>query len=380
MDKILYIDDEDIQCRLMTEIFKSDKYHVDTSSCYKNAIEMMDKNNYDLIISDINLPGKNGIDILKDVKNRNKNAYVILITGAPSLNTAVDAIRFGAFEYILKPYDIIDLVNIVQKALDEKKVSDEVRHFQSISEKYQENLEKTLMDQIYEIRNAYKMAKSAHIKSLEILARAAEYHDQATNYHIKLVGEYSAVIAQHMGLAEEEVNLIRFTAPMHDVGKIGISHQILRKPGKLTDEEFGIVQMHTIIGANIFGSESHPYHKSAGIIAVSHHERYNGDGYPFQLSGEDIPLFGRIVSIVDVYDALTSERPYKDRWSIEKASKYILEQRGQQFDPNIVDCFFDAIGDINNARERVITMTDEYMAREPFSYYNYIKENNIFKM
>ncbi|MCK5268372.1 MAG: hypothetical protein KAR07_09395, partial [Spirochaetes bacterium] len=116
------------------------------------------------------------------------------------------------------------------------------------------------------------------------------------------------------------------------------------------------------------------------IIAVSHHERYNGDGYPFQLSGEDIPLFGRIVSIVDVYDALTSERPYKDRWSIEKASKYILEQRGQQFDPNIVDCFFDAIGDINNARERVITMTDEYMAREPFSYYNYIKENNIFKM
>lgn len=354
MAELLFVDDEEVLCDLARNFFTLKGHAISVAGDAVGALKLVRERDFDLAVLDINMPGPmNGVDLLREITSLKKATKVIMVTGYPTLDSATDAVRYGAYDYLLKPFDLNALAAVVDKALQDKKMYDESRRVQAVLEKYQGMLEKTMMEQIHEIRSAHEDARRAHVKTLSMLARAAEYHDDATSLHISRVGEYSALIAGRLGLPVEDQDTLRHAAPMHDVGKVGIPYQILTKPGALSAEEFDLMKEHCVIGYNIFRDEDHPYHQASGLIALTHHERWDGSGYPKSLAGEAIPLYGRIVSVVDVFDALVSQRVYKPRWPVARAVGYISEQRGAHFDPVIAQCFLDSIDEIEEVRLRI---------------------------
>jgi len=205
--------------------------------------------------------------------------------------------------------------------------------------KYSDDLNNTVL----KLKAAHQELQEAYIDTINRLVLAAEYKDEDTGAHIVRISRYSALIAEKLGLPTKEIQNILYAAPMHDVGKIGIPDSILMKPGKLTDEEFEIIKTHTTMGAKILANSKAEVLKVAELIAVSHHEKWNGKGYPRGLSGGKIPLVGRIVGLVDVFDALISKRPYKDPFPVEVALDIIKKERGEHFDPDVADVFLENI-------------------------------------
>jgi len=193
----------------------------------------------------------------------------------------------------------------------------------------------------------YKV-KQNHLKVINKLSTAAELKEKDTSNHTKRVGEYAALVGRKLNFSEDEVELLRFTAPMHDVGKIGISDSIILKTSKLTDAEFEIMKTHPILGSNLLQDEESDFLKMAATIALDHHEKYDGSGYPNGRKGEEISLYGRIVSLVDVFDALTTKRPYKEAWDFEKSLNYIKQLSGTQFDPKLVAVFEENYEDVKS--------------------------------
>ena len=208
------------------------------------------------------------------------------------------------------------------------------------------------------LKKAHRKLEEAYLDTIHRLVLAAEYKDENTGGHIMRMGRYSALIAEKLGLPAKEVKNILSAAPMHDVGKIGIPDSILIKPGKLTKEEFEIMKTHSIIGANILAYSESEIIQVAEQIALSHHEKWNGKGYPQGLSGDKIPLSGRIVGLADVFDALTSKRPYKDPFPVEKTIDIIKKERGEHFDPHIVDVFLENIDEILKIKAAVDSAED----------------------
>lgn len=225
-------------------------------------------------------------------------------------------------------------------------------------EKYADDLNKTILN----LKTAHEELRHAYLETMHRLVLAAEYKDEDTGRHIIRMSRYSALVAEKLGLPTEEVKTILYAAPMHDVGKIGIPDKILLKPGKLTNEEFEIVKTHATIGAEILANSNSEIIQAAQQIAISHHEKWNGKGYPRGLMGNEIPLVGRIVSIADVFDALIHRRPYKDPIPVEQACHIIKREKGEHFDPDVVDVFFENIDgilriktEVDSAKESEIT-------------------------
>ena len=351
--RILFVDDEDSLRFLFCKVFEKKPWSIDTASDFSEALKSLSDKNHDVVITDITMPGKSGLDLLRDIHAINRDILVILITGNPSIESASEAVRHGAFDYLIKPFNMTSLEYVVENALQQKRQQDEKKRLSIIEHNYIDNLERTLHAQTLEIRKAYKFLSQAHAKSLQILARAADYRDDDTGTHIVKIGEYCFILAKKLGLPEKDAEILRYAAPMHDVGKIGIPDSILQKPGSLTAGEFEAIKRHTIIGAQIFFDSAHPYHIASGIIALTHHERYNGTGYPRGIAGEDIHLFGRIVAVADVFDALITPRVYKEQWPVTKAVDLIRSEAGKHFDPRVAECFLDVVDEIIEAGKRV---------------------------
>lgn len=239
-----------------------------------------------------------------------------------------------------------DIVKIYQS---EKKKRKELQAANNQLVRFGDDLNKTLL----ELRTANEELQSAYHDTIRRLVLAAEYKDEDTGDHITRMSRYSSLIAKKMGLPKKDVENILFAAPMHDVGKIGIPDIILLKPGKLTKEEFDIMKTHTTLGAKILANSKAPILQLSQKIAVSHHEKWNGTGYPQNVKGDKIPVVGRIVALADVFDALTSKRPYKDPYPVEVAVDIIKKERGEHFDPDIVDVFLDSIDAILKIKEDV---------------------------
>jgi putative two-component system response regulator len=217
--------------------------------------------------------------------------------------------------------------------------------------KYADDLKKT----ISELKNLHDELRTAYMDTIQRLVRAAEFKDEDTADHIVRMSRYSAMIAEKLGFEKEDVQNILYAAPMHDVGKIGIPDKILMKPGKLTKKEFDKIKTHTSIGAKILADSHAEILKLAEAIALTHHERWDGKGYPNGLKDGEIPIVGRIVSIADVFDALTSKRPYKDPFTVDEACNIIKKERGEQFDPYLVDLFLDNMNEIIKVKTKVET-------------------------
>ena len=303
-----------------------------------SALSQVKKQPPDLILLDILMPGMDGREALAHLQSdtRFRHIPVIMISGLDEMETASDCIRNGAIDYLTKPFDPNLLKARMEAALKTKTLHDQEEKYKGKIENYNLTLEA-------KVRERTAQLEETQLEIIYRLGRAAEYKDNETGLHVIRMSHYSALLGEALGMSREECELLRIASPMHDIGKIGIPDRILLKPGKLDSEEWEIIKTHPTIGLKILSEGKSEIIKKAATIAVTHHEKWDGSGYPKGLKGEEIPLEGRIVALADVFDALTTERPYKEAWPVDEAVALIESERGKHFDPSLVPLFVNTL-------------------------------------
>ncbi|MGN0926409.1 response regulator [Ectopseudomonas mendocina] len=323
--RVVIVDDVVANSRLLESSLKAFGLR-DTISFSDSAIalEWLQHNPWNLLLLDLDMPAPNGFDILRSLAGRDRSSNpIIIITALNDSTNRRTGLELGANDYLSKPVDLPEVILRVRSNLQLS---------QATLGLHEAN--RTLEQRVRERTAQLSQSYSALVRTL---CRASAYRDSETGNHIVRIGESAALIARAYGMSSEWVELIRQAAPMHDVGKIGIADQILLKPGALNDEERRLMQEHPRIGYSILADQhASELTAMAAEIALTHHEKWDGSGYPNGLSGHQIPLSGRIVAICDVYDALRMPRPYKAAWPVEKAQAFIREQAGKHFDPELV--------------------------------------------
>lgn len=332
---ILIIDDDDLNLELLKEYCKEFPVNVTAFDDPSKALTFAIDNPCDIILTDYLMPGLNGIELSSRLKAVYPDIFIIMITAISSnFSIKLNALKNGVSEFLSKPMDKGEFSARLKNALDLVEAK------------------KLLLDKaallLDEVDIATETIREREFETLLVLGRAAEYKDNETAKHIERVANYSMLILSKLTNDQKLLESIYYAAPLHDIGKIGISDNILLKPDKLTFDEYEIIKTHSEIGSNILCASKSHYLLAGSEIAISHHEKYDGTGYPKGLSGEAIPLFGRIVALSDVFDALTTKRPYKTAWPLEKAYEFIKNERGKHFDPKLVDIFFENIDEVEN--------------------------------
>lgn len=329
MPKILIVDDEENICTLIGRILEAEGNWCETALNADQALDLLQKTEFNLMLCDINMPGRNGIELLRIVHKSYPDLAVIMASAIDDRKVAIETLEIGAYGYVIKPFEKNELIINVTNALRRRELEIAYR-------RHNEELE-TLVE-----ARTLELWKSRE-ETIHRLAKAAEFRDNETAQHTIRMGEYCGILAQQTSLPDRECEMIRSASPLHDVGKIGIPDTILLKPGKLTDEEFEIIKEHSMIGYRILGASSSEVLNLGSIIALTHHEKFDGSGYPGGLQGNNIPVAGRIAAICDVFDALTSQRVYKAAMSIDGALEILRAGRGNHFDPYLLDAFLDNI-------------------------------------
>lgn len=362
--RIMIVDDEMINIEVVKAYLEEEGFfNFLTTTRSTIAIDMVRNEKPDIVLLDINMPQVSGLDILETMRNDRELKLIpaIVLTASHDPQIKLNALRLGASDFLAKPVDPSELMLRLQNVLA-------VKAYQDHLAKYSERLEEQVR-----LRTAELVLSRQ--EAIHCLARAGEYRDDDTGHHVTRVGRYAALIARELGFDQPTIDLIEQAAQLHDVGKIGIPDAILHKPGKLDSQEFDIMRAHcgigrriinplsneesirlkthATVGMQIMGSTNSPVLKLAAVIAASHHEKWDGTGYPHQISGEKIPLEGRIVAVADVFDALSSARPYKKAFPIEKCLQILREGRGTHFDPNVLDAFF-------RCQDEAISIRGEY--------------------
>lgn len=334
--KILLLDDDRPVLMSLAKIMSSGGYLVHTYENAVNALAGFYEIKPDAVIADVNMPGMNGIDFLERIRSYDSDTPVILMTGYEKQGMAHDAIHLNVFEFLTKPFEPLKILEAVDKGIKAK------RELQ-IQKEYHDALEQEVVSRTCELEKSLQVQKSLIREIIERLTTAAEYRDEETGMHISRIGLYANRLARSLALPSDFIDNITVAASMHDIGKIGIPDSILFKPGPLTHDEFQIIKTHTVIGERILRGSSHSLMQMAASIALTHHERWNGTGYPHGLSGTDIPLAGRIVMLADHYDALRSHRAYKPPFDHDRAVAIITEgdelTQPDFYDPELLRAF-----------------------------------------
>lgn len=339
--KILVVDDEEKNRELLEAMLIPLDYSVDRASDGEEALKKVADNPPDLILLDVMMPRMNGFEVAKRLKTdqTHKIIPIVMVTALKDVENKVKAIANGVDDFLSKPVDSSELKARVNSLLKVKEYNDHMIH-------YQKKLEQDVRKRTLELQVAFTKIKKASLDTIYRLSRAAEYKDDDTGAHLKRMSNYSAAVARKLGLQDKTVESILYAAPMHDVGKIGIPDRILLKPGKLDPAEWETMKLHVDIGVKILEGAEEGFLKLAEVIAHTHHEKWDGTGYPNALKATAIPLAGRIVAIADVFDALTSKRPYKEPFSVEKSIDILKQSRGNHFDPDVVDAFLAIIDEV----------------------------------
>jgi putative two-component system response regulator len=346
--KVMVVDDERLNLKLIAAMLKPQGYEVILAEDGRECIAKCNETPPDLILLDIMMPGMNGFEVVKILKADEKFALVpvVMVTALQDVNDRVQALEVGADDFLSKPVDRMELRARVRSLLKVKAYYDHMIN-------YRQELEAEVKRRTLEIQKTNELLAKAHERlrgaSLETifrLSRAAEFKDEDTGAHIIGMSRISARLAEKMGLNSATVESILYASPMHDIGKIGIPDRILLKQGPLTEEEWAIMRLHTVYGGKILERSDIGFLRLGEVISLTHHEKFDGSGYPLGIGGRQIPLAGRIVAVADVFDALMSRRPYKPAFSLEQSVNIIKEGRGRHFDPDVVDAFVDDLPEI----------------------------------
>jgi putative two-component system response regulator len=322
----------------------------DVVSSGRRAMTRMRSSGYDLVFLDVTMPDMDGFEVVRRMRQSPElhDIPVIMMTTLASRVARLKAIEAGANDFIAKPYDATELRVRTASLLRLKEAVDALKRQHIVLERMVQKRTSSLLRALKDTADAQRQTQEAHLDTVQRLAVAAEFKDRQTAVHILRMRRYSAALAKGLRLSPGEVDLLAHASPLHDVGKIGIPDAILLKPGKLDDDEWRLMREHPIIGARILEGSRSKLLKAGMEIAMTHHERWDGSGYPKGLAGESIPLFGRICAVADVFDALTSRRPYKAAFSNEKACGILREGTGSHFDPRVVQVFFDTWDEIRD--------------------------------
>jgi len=338
---ILVIDDEPFNIDILLDLLETGGFtNVTGISEPVEAIQLYKEEDFDLVLLDINMPVFDGFQVMDEFSAITKRIAppILILTALKDRETRLKALASNARDFLEKPFDDEEVIHRVSNLL-------EMHLSQKLLEQYSTSLERSVQERT-------KKIEKTQAEILDCLAYAAEFRDMDTANHTKRVGWYSRIIAEKYGLRDEELDLIQQAAPMHDIGKIGVSDTILLKPGKLDKDEFDKMKLHPEIGADILSKSNARVMKYAKVIALTHHEKWNGKGYPKGLAGLKIPLQGRIVALADVFDALSMDRPYKKAWPIDKITNLITEESGEHFDPHLVKIFLGSLPAILEIREK----------------------------
>jgi putative two-component system response regulator len=327
--RILAVDDEESNLLLLRRMLELEGYtNIHVCADATLVPEMFVTVAPDLVLLDLHMPKIDGFELMERLAPLSGGASdvpFLVLTADATDETKRRALALGARDFLTKPLDRIELLLRVHNLLQVKLLQDQLRGYTTV-------LEDRVVDRTRDL-------DTARMEILDRLALAAEYRDDQTQEHAWRIGRTCSLVGVGLGLPDPEVELIARAATLHDLGKIGISDSILLKPGRLTDDEFEVIKTHTTIGAGILAGSTSPLMRLAERIALTHHERWDGEGYPVRLEGEAIPLAGRITAVADTFDALTHARPYKGAWDVDAALQEIIEQSGHQFDPTVVEAF-----------------------------------------
>jgi len=350
--RVMVVDDEKRNLRLMEALLMPLGYEVILAGNGEEALEKVRQKPPDVVLLDIMMPGIDGFEVARLLKSEEKTMGIpiVMVTALREAEDRVKALEAGADDFLMKPIEKSELEARVRSLLKVKQYYDHMRD-------YRDKLESDVHQKTRLLREALEKLKRASLDTIFRLSSAAEYKDEDTASHIIRIGHFAALVARRLGLNDRTVETILYASPMHDIGKIGIPDRVLLKPGKLDAGEWKTMKEHTLIGRRILKDSNSDLIKMAEITAVSHHEKWDGSGYPEGLKGAEIPQEGRIVAVADVFDALTSKRPYKEPFPLDRSFAIIEENRGSHFDPEIVDAFF-------SLKEQIVTIKERYTGGE----------------
>lgn len=315
--RVLVVDDEEVMLSILEEVLSEDGYQVTLSRTAKEAMDILEQDSFDLALIDKNLSDRSGVDLLRWLRDKGGETEVIVITGYGSLESALETIRLGAFDYLLKPFESLEGVRRrIRNAIERREIA---------------AMNRELLE---ELRESNVRIQRAYEETLQVLARAVEGKDQVTRDHIENVKDLSLAVGRKLGLNEDELRNLRFGSILHDIGKVGVSTEILKKREKLTEEEYRHLQSHVEIGTRIVRGID--FLKDVVPMVKCHHERYDGSGYPDGMKGDVIPLGARIIAVVDAFDAMIANRPYHPEKPVRDALDRLMKLGGTHFDPQVV--------------------------------------------
>jgi cyclic di-GMP phosphodiesterase len=335
--RILIVDDRRDNVALLEEILESDGYsNVLGITDSRDVMDIYQSFEPDIVLLDLNMPHLDGYQVMEQLKLVETGDYVpvLVLTASQDEQTKLKALNTGARDFLSKPFNQAEVLSRIRNLVEVRLLHRKVKSQNDLLENQNKNLEQKVKERTEELH-------STRLEIIHRLGLAAEYRDNETGFHIIRMSRMSQILALAYGMSQEEADIILHASPMHDVGKIGIPDRILLKAGKLNPEEWEIMKIHTSLGFKMLDNHPSRLLMKAKEIAITHHENWDGTGYPLGLKGEQIPLSGRICSIADVFDALTSDRPYKIAWSIDDSLNRIKEEKGKKLDPDLVDVFVE---------------------------------------
>jgi putative nucleotidyltransferase with HDIG domain len=327
--RILIVDDEVEITEILADLL-SDEYECLRAASAEEALAYLHGGEFQLVISDITMPGMSGLDMIPHVKALSADTVVVMISGMQTVESAIGALRLGAFDYVMKPFDLRQVEAVVKRALEHHDLVVAKR-------RYENHLEELVEQRTVELDKALNSLEDSYRSTLKALTAALETRDSETHGHSERVVTYSLRLGREYGLSSSEMKALEFGSLLHDIGKIGVPDSILRKPAKLTEEEWVRMREHPLHGQQILrGIE---FLEGAARVVAQHHEKWDGTGYPFGLREEEIDICARIFSVADAFDAITSDRVYRRGKPYEAAAQELDDWAGRQFDPKVVEAF-----------------------------------------
>jgi putative two-component system response regulator len=351
MSELLVVDDDEALRRWEERVLREQGYSCD-GACDASAVrERLRQNSYRLTLLDVNMPGESGMELLAHIRHEHPEVAVLMVTGEDSMKLAMTAIELGAYGYLVKPVGSGELLINVANALHRGRTDAENRRLMQRLRATVRERSDTLGEALQDLALSETKVWASQAETIFRLARLVEFRDEETGHHLNRMSSYCEILARQIGFPEQRCQLVRLASQLHDVGKVAVPDSILLKRGKLTPEEFEVIKDHAETGFQMLADSAAEVVQLGALIARTHHERWDGSGYPLGLAGEDIPPEGRIAAVADVFDALTSDRVYRSALPVQSALKMMQDERGRHFDPELLDAFFFAQAEIDAIRQ-----------------------------